>query len=313
MQRSRLLVAAVGAVVELGWEGASVAGITQRAGVSRRTFYEMFENREECLLAVLESTVARIKGEIAAAKLAGLPWDERVRRGLWVILCFFDREPALARVCIVESRRSSGITLTYRQRIIDSLVEIVEDGNRWEGSRSNAAVALTAHGVIGGVCEVLYSCLLRAPNEPLRELLGQLMGMIVLPYMGSAAARREQTRPLPAFEPPIESTDREVAARESDPLAVLPMRLTYRTATVLQALAEHPGQSNREVADLVGIADQGQASKLLSRLARLGLLTNGVPVKGEPNKWALTPTGRQVTHSIQSYSHTTQTAAQAMR
>ena len=67
MQRSRLLAAAVGAVVELGWEGVSVASITQRAGVSRRTFYEMFENREECLVAVLESAVAQITDEIAEA------------------------------------------------------------------------------------------------------------------------------------------------------------------------------------------------------------------------------------------------------
>ena len=84
------------------------------------------------------------------------------------------------------------------------------------------------------------------------------------------------------------------------------MRLTYRTARVLQTLAEHPGQSNRQIGDLVGISDQGQVSKLLSRLARLGLLVNGEPSKGERNKWVLTPMGSQVTRSIQSYSYTTQ-------
>ena len=62
-----------------------------------------------------------------------MPWRERVRGGLWVILCFFDREPALARVCIVESRRGGGIALAYRQRIIESLVEIIDEG-RSEGS-----------------------------------------------------------------------------------------------------------------------------------------------------------------------------------
>jgi DNA-binding MarR family transcriptional regulator len=103
-----------------------------------------------------------------------------------------------------------------------------------------------------------------------------------------------------------------VKADVSDPLAVLPMRLTYRTARVLQALAEHPGQSNREVADQVGIGDQGQTSKLLSRLARLGLLVNGEPVKGERNKWVLTTTGRQVTRSIQSYALSASTERQAI-
>ncbi len=315
MQRSRLLVAAVGTVVELGWEGASVAGITQRAGVSRRTFYEMFENREECLVAVLESAMAQITDEIAEAKLAGMPWRERVRGGLWVILCFFDRERALAHVCIVESRRGGGIALAYRQRIIEGLVEIIDEG-RAEGSLAGdkAAAGLVAQGVIGGVSEVLYSLLLNARREPLHELLGQLMGMIVLPYMGTAAARREQARPVPALA--LESTEPlngKVKAEDvSDPLAVLPMRLTYRTARVLQALAEHPGQSNREVADQVGIGDQGQTSKLLSRLARLGLLVNGEPVKGERNKWVLTTTGRQVTRSIQSYAPSASTERQAI-
>jgi DNA-binding MarR family transcriptional regulator len=95
-----------------------------------------------------------------------------------------------------------------------------------------------------------------------------------------------------------------------DSVVVLPMRLTYRTASVLQALAEQPGQSNRQIADRVGISDQGQASKLLARLAHLGLLVNDEAAKGERNKWTLTPTGRQVTRSIQSYVPTTNTAGQ---
>ena len=309
MQRSRLLVAAVGVVEEFGWEGVSVARVSDRAGVSRRTFYEMFENREECLLAVLENTVTQITTEIVEANLAGLSWRERIRGGLWTVLCFFDREPALARMCIVESRRGGGIALAYRQQIIDALVEIVDEGHG--DSRTGDMVSLTAHGVVGGISEVLYSRLLKAPDDPLRELLGQLMGMIVLPYMGTAVARREQARPLPVLKSAGSFADEGRVGDGSELLAELPMRLTYRTARVLQALSEHPGQSNREVADLVGIADQGQASKLLARLAHLGLLTNSEPVKGERNKWTLTHAGRQVTRSIQSYAPVTQTVSQA--
>ena len=52
------------------------------------------------------------------------------------------------------------------------------------------------------------------------------------------------------------------------------MRLTYRTALVLEEVAEHPGVSNRVVAERAGISDQGQVSKLLARLEHLGLLAN---------------------------------------
>jgi AcrR family transcriptional regulator/DNA-binding MarR family transcriptional regulator len=321
MQRSRLLAAAVSAVGEHGWEGASIERITQHAGVSRRTFYDLFKDREACLVAVLEGAVARITRELQAAELKGLSWSERVRSGLWVILCFFDREPGLARVCLVESRRGDHVALRYRQQIIQSLVEIVEEGRRESSRDQDAAGGLVAQGVVGGVSEVLYSLLLNTRDVPAGEqpsgslsgLLGQLMGMIVLPYMGAAAARREQSRPLPALA--LESTNpQEVqpsAGERGDLLVGLPMRLTYRTARVLQTLAEHPGQSNRQVGELVGIPDQGQTSKLLARLARLGLLVNGEPLKGERNKWVLTPMGNRVTRSIQSYALSTNTERQA--
>lgn len=301
MQRSRLLASTVGVVGQFGWEGASIARITDRAGVSRRTFYELFKNRDECLLALLESAVAQIASKLDPVDLAALPWRERIRSGLWTILCFFDSEPALARVCLVESRRGDGVVLEYRQRVIDSLVGIVDQG-RGEDPRSNNVAALTAHSVVGGVLEVLYSQLLKEPREPLHGLLGQLAGMVVLPYLGAAASRREWRRPAPAFEPSgISPNWQSISLEASDVLATLPMRLTYRTAHVLQVLEKRPGQSNREVADLVGISDQGQISKLLSRLARLGLLANA-GVAGERNRWELTAVGSRVTRSIKSYA-----------
>lgn len=300
MQRSRLLVAATGAVAELGWDAASIGSITQRAGVSRRTFYELFENRDECLIAVLQSATARIAAQIAKANLSGSSWRERVRGGLWAILCFFDREPALARVCLVQSRRGEGIVLDYRQQIVRQLVGIVDQGR--EEPRALNATGLSAYGVVGGVLEVLYSRLLSEEGEPLRSLLGDLSAMVVLPYMGVAAAHRERSRPAPEPQPASQS-DREGAGVEANGrgvLARLPMRLTYRTANVLQALEECPGQSNRQVANLAGIADQGQISKLMARLARLGLVSNHATV-GERNQWVLTQAGTQVTRSIKSY------------
>ena len=54
IQRSRLLAAAVGAIEEFGYAHATVAQITSRARISRRTFDELFDNREECLIALIE-------------------------------------------------------------------------------------------------------------------------------------------------------------------------------------------------------------------------------------------------------------------
>ncbi len=107
MQRARLLDAAVPAVDELGWSGVTVADIASRARVSRRTFYDLFANREDCLLAVLGDAVRRVESNLYAANLGEVSWVERVRTGLWGILCFLDSDPVLARVCLVQSARGS--------------------------------------------------------------------------------------------------------------------------------------------------------------------------------------------------------------
>jgi hypothetical protein len=88
------------------------------------------------------------------------------------------------------------------------------------------------------------------------------------------------------------------------------MRLTYRTLRVLTVIGEQDGDgssvglSNREVATAAGISDQGQISKLLTRLEGLGLVENATPIPhrrdqptGEPNAWRLTVRGQEVAHA----------------
>lgn len=302
IQRVRLLAGAVRAVDEFGYQGATVARITARARVSRRTFYELFANRDECVAAVLENVAERVWGEIAEAGLAGLGWRERVRGGLWVILCFLDREPELARVCVVQAMRGSQRVLERREEILGGLAAVVDEG-RGEGARGSGCPPLTAEGLVGAAFAIVYARLLRGDSQALRGLLGELMGMIALPYVGPAAARREQARSQPAVSVGFGARDARLieGVGGHDPLAGIPMRLTYRTARVLEAIADRSGVSNRGVAEQAGISDQGQISKLLARLERLGLILNTGEghTKGEPNAWRLTsPLGVHVADSV---------------
>lgn len=77
------------------------------------------------------------------------------------------------------------------------------------------------------------------------------------------------------------------------PRGPLDVRVTYRSAKVLEVIAVAPGSSNIEISAHAGIADQGQASKLLARMARVGLIENaraGQP-RGITNAWHLTRRG----------------------
>jgi DNA-binding MarR family transcriptional regulator len=82
------------------------------------------------------------------------------------------------------------------------------------------------------------------------------------------------------------------------------VRSTYRTGRVLTAIAANPGASNRAVAAAAGILDEGQASKLLKRLAGLGLIENMARDRepGGANAWRLTPRGVEIERSLRAQS-----------
>jgi AcrR family transcriptional regulator len=301
IQHSRLLVAVAATIDELGFEQSTVTRIAARAKVSRRTFYELFENRETCLVALIDAVVERVERDLAAAGLEGLEWRERVRGGLWVILSFLEREPLLARIWVVHALHGGPRTLERREQVLARLAAILDEG-RHEGPRGAECTLVTAEGLVGGALGVVYARLRSGDRRPLTDLLDELMGMIALQYLGPRAARREQRRPAPV---PVlcnaPKAEWEVSAHgEPDPLDEVNMRLTYRTARVLEGVQKHPGGSNRQIADSAGIADPGQISKLLRRLEGLDLTVNtgGGHLSGEPNAWKLTPLGGQVAQRL---------------
>lgn len=312
IQRTRLLNAAVSAIDELGYSDASISHITGRARISRRTFYELFPNREDCLLAVIEDALGSIRAELDRAGLSKLRWAERVREGLYAILAFLDREPALARVCVVESGHGGRAVRELRERTFQELAAILDQGRLDRpGAHATRCTMLTAEGLVSAAFGLVYSRLSHARREPLVDLLGELSGLIVLTYRGPAAARREQVRAASARPRRVRSGVARAVLETADPLAGVPMRMTYRTMRILEGIAEHPGASNRSAAEHAGISDPGQVSRLLSRLQRLGLIVNGCDgrTRGEPNAWSLTSRGERLAQSVRPHFYDAGAAA----
>ncbi|HEV3093636.1 MAG TPA: TetR family transcriptional regulator [Solirubrobacteraceae bacterium] len=299
IQRARLLTALAQACAEHGATNVTVAHIVERAGVSRRTFYELFSDREDCFLAGLEEGLARIASRVGPAYEQPGKWRERIRVGLIELLLFLDDDPVAARLVIVETLGSGPEALQRRGNVLARVTDAVDEGRR-EAEADLTLSRITAEGIVGGVLSVLHGRLLEDSRESYLELVNLLMSMIVLPYMGPAAARRELSRTVPGVE------RRVVENRTSNPLKELDMRLTYRTVRVLLAVGEHPGASNRTVGADAGISDQGQISKLLTRLEKLGLVFNtGLgPGRGAPNAWTLTQQGHQVADSVRAHTRT---------
>ncbi len=304
MQRRRLLSGMIEVLAEHGLEGASVGRICKRAGVSRRTFYDLFEDREDCFLATFELVIQRLTHRVAAAYTRPGHWRERVRAALTTLLECFEVEPALARLCVLETLKGGLLVLERRRQVLDALADAVGEGRSEskEGrseSKSMMPPSLTEEGIVGGVVAVIHARLVAGEAQPLLGLLNPLMSMIVHPYLGTAAARRELERPVPEGVM-LPRSNGHVAVSASDPFKDLPIRLTFRTARVLATIGEHTGASNREVADAAGVADQGQMSKLLRRLEKAELIENHGQgqARGEPNAWRLTTHGQDVLHAV---------------
>jgi AcrR family transcriptional regulator len=307
MQRRRLLLAFTEVLAESGLEDAGVGRVCKRAGVSRRTFYDLFEDREACFLGVIDSALERISRDVLSVYVqSGRPqeargWRERTRRALTALLGLFDEDPALARVCLVETLKAGPAVCERRREVLDILADAVDEG-RTEAKRSTESPPLTAQSTVGGVLSVLHARVSAGDPRPLIDLLNPLMSMIVHPYLGPAAAERELDHPVP---PPKPARDSHTPKLGSDPFRDLPIRLTFRTARVLAAIGTQPGASNRQIADTAGVTDQGQISRLLNRLEGFALIANHGHghAKGEPNAWTLTERGQGIIQAIGEDGH----------
>lgn len=290
-QRARILCAMAEIAAEEGPERATVTKVVERVRLSRKAFYELFSDRQDCLRAVVHETLSRAAARVLPAYRREDVWLERLRAGLWQLLLLIEQEPALARLCLTQLYTDDPVMFATRMALSAHLRRALEEG-REQVPRGMEPPALSAEATVAGALSVLHARLLeRAPLEP-TALLGELMGVLVLPYIGPGAARRELSLPAPIL-PAAPATP----APPADPPRPSELRVTYRTARVLDAIAARPGINNRDVAAAAGIRDQGQVSRLLRRLAALGLIENGRDL-GASNAWQLTDDGRALSRTI---------------
>jgi AcrR family transcriptional regulator len=310
-QRSRMLSSVVRVVAEQGYEKMSVARIAGGAGVSRRTFYDLFEDREDCFLAAFEETVDRARDAMLAAYAGERGWQAQTRAGLLALLALMDEEPAVRSLLIVDALKAGPRVMRRRSEILARLSSAVHES----GSRAKAGgelPALTGEAVTGAVLGMIHTRLLAEEPGAMVALLSSLMSVIVLPYLGLKAAQKELSRPTPTPKPsPGRSSGATHGVSARAALAGMPMRITHRTLVVLGVIAYSPGVSNREVADRAGVTDQGQISRLLGRLERLGLIANTGPAQpaGEPNQWRLTKRGQEIQQAMRGETDTRRASA----
>ena len=170
IQRSRMLAAAVEAVEEVGYARLTVAQVIARARVSRKTFYDLFEDREDCFLAAFDQAVDQLSALVSDAYERESNWRDGIRAGLLALLRFMDDEPGLARICIVEALAAGPRVLKRRTQILGRVRRVIDQGRVSPGAHVARATEespdVTAEGVAGAVFAVLHARLLARSTNP---------------------------------------------------------------------------------------------------------------------------------------------------
>lgn len=300
MQQTRLLDAAMAVVAEQGVGRVSARVVSARAGMSTKTFYDLFAGSEDCFLAVFDRAVEDLAAAVVPVWVGEEEWVARVRGALAVLLAFLDRDPELCRVVFVEALAGGPRVLERRAEVLDRVAGFIDQGRA--GSQMGAELPrLTAAGVTGAAFSLIHARLLEGECAgSLLELLNSLMATVVLPYRGREVSARELARPVP--EPPVLPERRVSCARPEaggeggvGAPARVAVRATPRTFMVLAAVAEAGGESSRRVAKRAGISDEAQISRMLARLEGLGLLEDrsAQNAAGFAKAWWLTAAGEE--------------------
>jgi AcrR family transcriptional regulator len=184
-QRERLLVAMADAVAVKGYANVAVADVIERAGVSRRSFYEHFGNKEECFLAAYDAGVEGLLDAIAEAEAEAAARSDgaggllaAARAGTEVYLQLLADNPAFARTFLIEVLGAGPDALARRDAVHERFAARLAE--------AHAAIAAAAGGLatpapyifraaVGAIHELVTQRLLADGPEALLELLGPIL------------------------------------------------------------------------------------------------------------------------------------------
>jgi AcrR family transcriptional regulator len=169
--RRRAVAAMAEAVGEHGYAGTTVEDILSRAGMSRRTFYQLFRNREECFLATYDAALEEAMERLALAHGGnGRRWTGQVEVALAALFEYLAAEPGLARVWLVEAPSLGPAGVERHERTMRQLAKRLA-GLRAEGNPGGAnGQTVRFEASVGAVHRVVQARLLAGRADELPEL-----------------------------------------------------------------------------------------------------------------------------------------------
>lgn len=173
--RARLMDGMAAAVAERGYADTTIADIVRHARVSKRTFYEQFASKEECLLALYVEVSERILRAILDAVRSTSEPREQVAVATRAYLEMMQARPVLTRTLFIEILAAGPAGLQVRreinQRYAELLRMVVEEERRAHPEIPALSPEL-ATAAVGGINELILQAVLADRTDRLTELAG---------------------------------------------------------------------------------------------------------------------------------------------
>jgi AcrR family transcriptional regulator len=189
-QRARIVQAMTAAVGEHGYHGVRVADVVWRAGVSRKTFYELLGGKDDCFAATYDHWLEWLLEVTFGAFETQSEWVDQLRAAITALTGALARDPDVARLCFVEAIAAGGAAARRREEGLRALARLFDAAETPDGALGHALRA----GRISELSETLRREIAEGRADSLHGLVPELMCSMVLPFLGIEAARRELAR-----------------------------------------------------------------------------------------------------------------------
>jgi AcrR family transcriptional regulator len=177
--RRRALAAMAEAVGERGYADITVRDVLIRARMSRRTFYELFDNREQCFLAAYDDAQADFLEQLGRTRLPDEPWPEHAFAVLLDSLRYLATCPDVARLLVVEAVSAGAQGLERHERTMRELAErLARSFAGTQAPPGSEQVQLRSEATIGALHRVVHARIVEGRARDLPELAPQLMTVV---------------------------------------------------------------------------------------------------------------------------------------
>ncbi|HWX52146.1 MAG TPA: TetR/AcrR family transcriptional regulator [Solirubrobacteraceae bacterium] len=191
-QRARLYGAMIESVARRGYADTTVANVLALAGVSRRAFYELFDNKEDCFLATHDSVVARSRKLTLEAWGRERGWANRLHAGCKALLDDIAASPKGPRLALVDAFGAGPnvlVRIVLAGRVFERMVGFAFSSAP-EGPEMSR---LTSKAIVGGVRHVLSVRLREGREKELQTLTEEVLDLCEAYHSPFAARLREIT------------------------------------------------------------------------------------------------------------------------